>query len=308
MILQALSIGESVSQADFDAVVHSAFRSALNLRLENNELLTLVLPDQPDLPNGIRVDAPADFSFVGFRIGERAARRGDTLRFASLTVGLSGAPKWISTLTALRFDSSDLSSLSAWQAVWRTLNARQRLARATIVADELLAPNEDKKTNAISRRAGTGMRALLDAARRFDPHAASSAASRLIGLGEGLTPSGDDLLAGFLAGLHCAVGEDARRAQFLSEFGELAIGLSRGTNDISRAYIYHAAQGRVSSRIAELAQALCRPEPPARLQSALAAALQLGHSSGMDAVTGLLCGLAAHRIESFFGGGFPQKK
>lgn len=292
-MFQALSIGESVPPTDFDAVVHSVFRSALNLNFEDNKLLTLVLPDQPDLPHGIRINAPADFSFIGFRIGERATRRDNFLRLASLTVGLSGAPKWISALTAFHADPSDTSVRLAWQAAWRALNMRQRLARTTIVADELFDSNENEKTSPISRRAATGMRALLDAAQRFDSQAASSAASQLIGLGEGLTPSGDDLLAGFLAGLHCAVGENTQRAQFLSEFGEAAIRLSSRTNDISRAYIYHAAHGRVSSRIADLARALCGSTFRARLQPALAAALQMGHSSGMDAVTGLLCGIVA---------------
>lgn len=292
-MFQALSIGESVPSTDFDAVVHSVFRSALNLNLEDNKLLTLVLPDQPDLPHGIRINAPADFSFTGFRIGERATRRDNFLRLASLTIGLSGAPKWISALTAFHADPSDTSVRLAWQAAWRALNMRQRLARTTIVADELFDSNENEKTSPISRRAATGMRALLDAAQRFDSQAASSAASQLIGLGEGLTPSGDDLLAGFLAGLHCAVGENTQRAQFLFEFGEAAIRLSSRTNDISRAYIYHAAHGRVSSRIADLARALCGSTFRARLQPALAAALQMGHSSGMDAVTGLLCGIVA---------------
>jgi hypothetical protein len=115
----------------------------------------------------------------------------------------------------------------------------------------------------------------------------------LIGLGTGLTPSGDDFLVGYLVGLWCTVRDTEERRQFVSNLGKAVIRLSRRTNDISRTYLYHAAHGQVSSRLEALAGAICRAENLEHLLAAAESAMQTGHTSGMDAVTGLLVGLAA---------------
>jgi hypothetical protein len=134
------------------------------------------------------------------------------------------------------------------------------------------------------------MRGLLDATRQFDLSAASSF-DALIGLGSGLTPSGDDLLVGYLAGLWCAVLDKSERVQFASNLGQAIIHHSSKTNDISRTYLCHAARGQVSSRLADLAEVICRGENSDRLLITVESAMQAGHTSGMDAVTGLLFGL-----------------
>jgi hypothetical protein len=123
--------------------------------------------------------------------------------------------------------------------------------------------------------------------------AASSSIEKLIGLGAGLTPSGDDLLVGYLAGLWCAVWDKSELAQSVSNLGKVVVRLSRQTNDISRTYLYHASRGQVSSRLADLAEVICRGQNSDRLLTTVASAMQVGHTSGMDAVTGLLIGLAA---------------
>jgi hypothetical protein len=115
----------------------------------------------------------------------------------------------------------------------------------------------------------------------------------LIGLGPGLTPSGDDLLVGYLAGLWCTVRDQGKRAQFISSLGKTVIRLSRQTNDISRTYLYHAVRGQVSSQLANLAEAISYAENPERLLAIAESAMRVGHTSGMDAVTGLLVGLTA---------------
>jgi hypothetical protein len=116
--------------------------------------------------------------------------------------------------------------------------------------------------------------------------------SGLVGLGPGLTPSGDDFLIGFLTGLWCTVGEDAKRLAFLSALGQAVIRLSCQTNDISRTYLFHAAHGLVSSRLAALAEAIAGGEISGRLLTAAEDAMCAGHSSGMETVTGLLVGLS----------------
>jgi hypothetical protein len=291
MVLKANSIGYAVPRADFDAVVHSVFKSAINIRLASgSDLLTLVTAGEAELPQGIRVDVPDDFSFEIFRAGEPATCRDDILRFGSLTIDLRGAVCWKCDLPSLQADITNPAVATAWRSVWQALNERQTQSQAEIVGEIFFRLDETIKAG-VPRRAGEAMRGLVAATRQFDLAAASSL-NTLIGLGSGLTPSGDDLLVGYLAGLWCSVLDKSERVQFVSELGKAVIHLSHLTNDISRTYLYHAAQGQVSSLLANLAEAICHGENPDRLAVMAEAAMRVGHTSGMDAVTGLLIGLA----------------
>jgi hypothetical protein len=282
-----------VSRADFDATVHSVFRSAVNLRPNNSSrLLTLLTSDQPDLPQGIRLDASNDFSFDGLPTSGLAHCRDGLLRFDNfpLTIQLTGARRWKCDLSALEVDPAKPTVRAALSLVWDALNQRQKFLEAEIVADDLFRPATATKT-AIARKMGEATRYLMDSTRQYkltDPSAIKS----LIGLGPGLTPSGDDLLVGYLAGLWCTVRGRSDLAQFLASLGKTIVRHSRQTNDISRTYLYHAAHGQVSSHLADLTGAISREENPKRLLESAEAAMQPGHSSGMDAVTGLLIGMA----------------
>lgn len=284
-----MSIGYAVPRTDFDAAVHSVFKSALNLRLTGeSNLLTLVTSNEADLPQGIRVDTPDDFSFEKFQRDERVACRDDILCFASsaLTIDLREAGSFICNLSALTrpFEAT------AWRYVWQALNERQIQSNAEIIAQDLFRSDETIRAG-VPRKAGEAMRRLFDATRQYNLTDTSSVRA-LIGLGAGLTPSGDDLLVGYLTGLWCSVLDKSERIQFVTTLGKAIIDLSHQTNDISRAYLYHAALGQVSNRLANLAEAICRGENSDRLLAIVESAMQVGHTSGMDAVTGLLIGLA----------------
>lgn len=289
MNLAALTIGEAVP-AEFDAVVHSVFRSAVNLRLNRGDgLLTLVTSDEADLPQGIRVDTPPVFSFETLQPAEPASCHDGLLHLASLTIDLRPASRWTCSLPALRTDLTNPQVTAAWRIVWRALNARQIQTQADIIAENLLTA--DLSRSSVSSIAASALRSLITAARHLDTAALPPPLTALIGLGSGLTPSGDDLVVGFLAGLWCTVLGQKERLDFLSRLGEAVITLSPRTNDISRTYLLHAARGKVSSRLLELAQVISHGENSERLLTAAQAVMQTGHTSGMDAVTGLLMGM-----------------
>jgi hypothetical protein len=298
MYLPAITLGIAVPPGDFDSSVHSVFHSAMNLHLLNREnLLTLVRLDEPDLPQGIRLDTPEDFTFENFQIGESAICRQGILSFenSGLAIQLSGARRWECDLSKLEIDTGNSAVSAAWSLVWKTLNQRQKRFQAEIIADDLLGADK-LISSSISSKAGQGMRELVNATRDFDLDGIT-AVKTLIGLGPGLTPSGDDLLAGYITGLWCTVRKKNERAQFISELGKRIIELSVRTNDISRTYLFHAVHGQVSSRIAALAEAINRAEEPGRLLETAKHAMQIGNTSGMDIVTGLLLGMSAWRMQ-----------
>src|SRR3954464_4708837 len=107
---------------------------------------------------------------------------------------------------------------------------------------------------------GGPLAALRGAVRRANLDAALRTAVRLVGLGPGLTPAGDDVMAGTMAGLVRLGPPPAER--FAAGVYSLAAGR---TTELSRALLRHAAAGRVSGEYAAVLHGLVgeRPLPPA---------------------------------------------
>src|SRR3954464_4431951 len=126
---------------------------------------------------------------------------------------------------------------------------------------------------------GGPLAALRGAVRRADLEAALRTAGRLVGLGPGLTPAGDDVMAGTVAGLVLLGHPAAQR------FAAGVYALTAGrTTELSRALLRHAACGRVSGEYSAVLQALVgeRPLPPA-----VAGLLSTGATSGRAMALGL---------------------
>lgn len=109
----------------------------------------------------------------------------------------------------------------------------------------------------------------------------------LIGLGDGLTPAGDDCLVGVLAIL-CALRPDflPRHRQSASALGEAA---STGTTAIAGEFLLHALEGAFADAVLDLVHA--PTEDAAR--RGLAALLSMGATSGADTVIGMRLSLGA---------------
>ena len=236
-------------------------------------------------------DAPQGFSIDELAVGARGTCRGGELTLGdSLSVSLKNARRWEDNLLSLKVDLTNPAVTSAWRCAWDALNARQVSYKAEIIADEIVSPTT-RKHSVLVQQISKSFGNILEATRQFEL-ANEIGIRALIGLGTGLTPSGDDLLLGYMAGLWCTVKGKQERQDFLSSFCEAVVLLSNRTNDISRTFLYHAARGYVSSRLFNLATVICNGSDLQQVCECAEAAMQLGHSSGMDAVTGLLAGLA----------------
>src|SRR3954469_23869170 len=126
---------------------------------------------------------------------------------------------------------------------------------------------------------GGPLAALRGAVRRADLDAALRTAVRLVGLGPGLTPVGDDVMAGTMAGL-VLLGHPAAE-RFAT--GVYSLAGSR-TTELSRALLRHAAAGHVSGEYAAVLHGLVGERP---LAPAIAGLLATGSTSGRAMALGL---------------------
>ncbi|MCI0551337.1 MAG: DUF2877 domain-containing protein [Anaerolineae bacterium] len=288
MQFNAVSIGSAVPQDDFDAVIQSVFDSSVNLRLAHeNRLITVLISDQYELPQGIRLDVK-NAPLQSLTVGLHAACRGGILRFDSspLSINLRGASIWEAQLPIIDITKPIIKQ--AWSITWQALNRQQRLKQTDLIADDLF---QSDKGSLLTRKLSQSVLDLLPATKRFDIEASVEAARKMIGLGPGVTPAGDDILIGYLAGLWSTAGEDKEKSAFIESFGKALLQLADQTNEISRTYLYHAIHGQFSGSLINLVNAIVSGEKE-QLLSTAKDALRVGHSSGMDSVTGLLISLA----------------
>ena len=117
----------------------------------------------------------------------------------------------------------------------------------------------------------------------FDPEKLAP----LVGLGPGLTPSGDDLLGGALFALTAIGLLDLRDAIWTG----LRPYAAAGTNDIARAHLAAAAEAECAAALDEAVEALLRGG--LGLEPAVRAVAAVGHTSGWDALAGVVVVLRA---------------
>ncbi len=110
----------------------------------------------------------------------------------------------------------------------------------------------------------------------------------LVGLGEGLTPSGDDVIVGVLAGLDAASEASGAAATLRRRLSaELERGTSRTTR-LAAQMLDAAAAGFYAEPVLGLLETLALPKPGAKvLGRAVAALLAVGHRSGADTLRGI---------------------
>jgi hypothetical protein len=287
MQLQAVSVGEAVPRETFNALVQSVFDSAANLRLvDEGRLITLLLSDHYELPQGIRTRSKTA-PFQSLTVGTGAALRGGILRFdaSPLKVDLRAAQVWKCPVPELHTNMGFPDSQRAWSTAWQLLNAGQQARNTDLIADHLFRLNIG---SSLSQKMSAPVTQLMASAKRGDVQSSVRAAEKLVGLGPGVTPTGDDFLIGLLAGLWSTRGKDQGHGSFIDAFGNALMDIAKQTSEISRTYLFHAVRGQFSSSLSNLSKAIAEG---LHVEQAAQEAMQVGHSSGMDSVTGLLIGL-----------------
>ncbi len=122
-----------------------------------------------------------------------------------------------------------------------------------------------------------------------DVAAISSAAGRMAGLGVGLTPSGDDVLAGIMLAMWA--GHHPHRQPLCRAITQAAYPL---TTSLSRAFLYAASEGLADERWHRLLDTLGLG-PDGNLKRAVTDVLAHGATSGFDMLHGFIRGYEAVR-------------
>lgn len=145
---------------------------------------------------------------------------------------------------------------------------------------------QDPFAQATCRGLQLGRAAAEAAVRRGDRQAFRIAAQELLGLGQGLTPSGDDYLSGLLLTFHLPGGPLYHWADIGGQVAQLSAAY---TTDMGVWEIQHAARGWVRENMAAFLRDLFAGDETYGIN--LQKILSIGSLSGTDLATGLLAGI-----------------
>jgi hypothetical protein len=250
----------------------------------NNWILGIVGEDAPDGPISVRVHhLPQLLTSVEGRDG------------ASVEVTLQG----ISIGNVVRIDWGNAEQWqppfpSLLRAMETTNPAASRLA-ALLSGTRISADN----SNPLFKHISSALTAFALTAQQCDSTGAAQALVALLGLGPGLTPTGDDIVAGLLA---CLVWR-ARLAELPASFVECLTDVIEAeaperTNRVSACLLHYACRGILYAPAMDLGSALLagkvdQVDAPAR------SLLKIGATTGSDLVVGLLfAALLGHNCEA----------
>lgn len=278
--------GRRLGRARGTGWVHSAFARAVNVELDGSDWVSLHPPGPIPAPFGIACERWVDGR--GLAGAPVRVEAGTMIVGGALRVELGGAA----------VVDTRLPSPSPMPQVSRCLelaDAADHAGRGLIGAVSALLTGRAAPTDALSRVAGPALAPLADATAARDPEECVRTARPLLGLGPGLTPAGDDLLVGWLAGLWTS-GEQGRRLG-AAVGGKLAAAAAERTGALSRAFLLAAVDGQA----AEPVWAFVRQPDGTRLRALVA----VGASSGADLLAGYLLARHALRLRGSLGAGMP---
>lgn len=230
-------------------------------------IVALVAADGTCLPNSLVLDRQGDARRLG-TVGP-----GDTVTIAHGTLVLGDVTVQVTSWADRRLH---LTAVDPCELAARLEWAEWLLARQAHLPDPLRDRLDDVCSSALAA----------------DREAAFDAAMALLGLGPGLTPSGDDLLAGLVAAGRTVaralpgVGATDRLLEQLG--GDLAEAAWERTTRLSATLLWHAARAELAAPARAVLLGLAGRT---RLAPAVHRLLALGHTSGRDLAHGITAGL-----------------
>ncbi|MDA0264825.1 MAG: DUF2877 domain-containing protein [Chloroflexi bacterium] len=285
-----------LSAPGFSGEVISAGTRAVYIATSNGDILAACRPDQQPHPRSFLTD----LDLSGFRAGLHMWVEGAELRCGNgVCFDLTDAQVWSRR-------TPDYSAAVTIQQLGLRCEESLRAAIKLYQGDNLglALPFLDTGANADSSAllpdipspliaAGVEqIERMLPFCRSGNLGAVLEMADRMIGLGPGLTPSGDDFVGGlvFMA-LHLT---SAYPVEQWWEGGDIPALLQRSegmTSQISRALLTDLSEGQSHASLHDLADSLLSDAEGFDAETHVSRVSKIGHSSGWDMLTGMLAGL-----------------
>lgn len=271
--------------------VHSVFRHAVNFAWKDHRITTLLLAPKPLSPEGILVSRDAfqkaaerDHAllmtvngYLPFTVGEEVTFFSEKLTTNRFVIDLSGCPAVNLKVSSCACLETIHQSLKQWlPEALLGKGLVSGLRSEVFFGSGRIAELETVLEKMVFSDVVSSISSVEDLKRSLD---------RFIGLGEGLTPSGDD----FIVGLCWVMTVDPMlcTTTLLPLVRQVLGSCLEKTNFISGQMLRYAVEARFTEPLVRLARADNRTDLRAVFEDIAA----FGHTSGLDTLCGLSVGL-----------------
>jgi hypothetical protein len=274
-----------LQQQEIVGWVHSRYARLINIRTPSGRLLTLQGPGLLQAPGALALATAVERSIPPLPVGALVVQQHQGVKSVPAALQLVGthATVWDGRIQpVLGLDASCLALRAAALAAWIVHHAPTRGLAPLLV----LTPHTHHTLSAVCARVYAALLPLCTS-RVLTPRVIVDTAFQVVGLGDGLTPAGDDLLVGLLAVFHAAAPLQQHlpareRQRFLRH-------IQTSTSDLSGEFLRCAVAGDFAEPVALLIRS-CFTLAPTAWQQCAAALAAVGQSSGIDAMVGMVLG------------------
>lgn len=274
--------------------IHSRFQNAINIELRDSFLFNLIPYPIPPNPRSLLLPLVA-----WNRIQDSSPAVGMEVLIEDKKVKVPSIALVISFEASESWDSIPLlpGPPAPEREIWRNLQViakaiKQRGNNGTRSLHTCRA--SIPVLEAFEDRIQKGADALCIAIINRDPVNISKSSHQLLGLGSGLTPSGDDVIAGLMAaGVFCALAYEDLDFEVRKINCQLMLGACGRTTTFSQVLLADASGGEVVRPLGELLQLVLCGNDEKSLIPLVDQVMALGASSGKDMLCGVLLGMEA---------------
>lgn len=267
--MEALKIHDALdrllTQGPIRGQVHSVFQKALNIIDEENHLYTLLTSEMDDGPLAVTLSLKS-FEESPFIKDQRILMTREELRIPGHRIPLENASRF-----SLLFPPYDPSPW-CYRLIQETESILERENQHGG------SPYE----RAVEKLLHERLMDLTDAFQKEDEDQILSSSKKLIGLGPGLTPSGDDVLLGMMLVLNLP-GNPYEK--YLPLFDQVLLEARDETNLLSFHGLARAREGFVRRNLLDFIKAILREKEIEKEREQVRA---IGHTSGQDILLGVL--------------------
>lgn len=277
-------------------LVHSVFQKVINVSVNDDMIITIAKPEQRNLPYGIL----CDFQDLDLRneveVGQNVLINHNQLLMSGgkFVIDFSRAVHWIPHFQKHILESSfeGIHERLEWYKKFaQNKSTGKGLTPLVFMIDELFADQSLNTSNQLIKRAEKGIKTVIKGVRDSNLKGIVNGGLELIGLGPGLTPSGDDVLVSLLLSSLVTSPEPNQfvAKEALSQFAKLSRNL---TTSLSSFQYYVAAQGYLSERYIEILDSILNPSEEKVMIQKGTQMISYGETSGMEILLGVLLGLS----------------
>ena len=260
--------------------VHSVFERTINIMIEG-ELFTLASNQIDNAPATVVIDLPT-FNECEIVANAHGFLSPNSIEITGyLTIDLTTTPTWVCQLHDFSSHHEHLvkNILVSKQEIVTNGNAKWLLKKEG---------NLNAFDKEMCRMLNERTTKLIAGFNKNDTSLNSQNAKQLIGLGQGLTPSGDDFLVGLLLAFSTSKKDQFHQQKWSEQVSKEA---KSNTNIISYSAIKYAAIGQTRETIVLFIEALNKEENDEKVKRALANVIKIGSSSGTEMAWGIINGL-----------------